>query len=184
MKLTTLFCMGLALTFLICTCCTLALAQDEAAISPEAKSNVENATNSLAEEMTDLLTSSETTNMTEIYGLLRDQLRDNPDVFGAAFAFAPVEEDGKQVLAAPYVYRDGDEIIEKDPSAIYNYLESEWYTEPVRLGLPMWSEPYYDETGAGANVLMITYSVPIYTTDDAHRLLGVVTGDLLIEKGP
>jgi sigma-B regulation protein RsbU (phosphoserine phosphatase) len=81
------------------------------------------------------------------------------------------------------VYREGDEIMEMDPSAICNYLESGWYTEPVRLGQPMWSEPYYDETGAGANVLMITYSVPIYTRDDEHRLIGIVTGNLLIEKG-
>jgi len=176
MKKTMLFGTCLALIFLICG--SGALGQD--AISPEAKARVEDATNSLAER----LISNETTNLTEIYGLLCDQLRDNPDIYGAAFAFAPEEKDGRQILAAPYVYRDGDTIKQKDLPESYNYPESQWYAQPVRLMRPEWSEPYYDDGGAGANILMTTYSVPLFARDEAHRLIGVLTGDLLIKKEP
>ncbi|HWQ20273.1 MAG TPA: cache domain-containing protein [Methanotrichaceae archaeon] len=176
MRLTMQFGTGLALIFLICICCSSAFGQD--AISPEAKARIENATNSLAERMI----SNRTTNLTEIYGLLSDQLGDNPDIFGAAFAFAPVERDGKQILAAAYVYRDGDTIRQKALPEDYNYPESQWYAEPVKQRQPEWSDPYYDDGGAGANVLMTTYSVPLFTRDEAHNLIGVLTGDLLIKK--
>lgn len=178
MKSYTLFSLSLALAFLICSFCCSAVGQGQ--VSPEAKARVENATNLLAER----LTSNETINEIEIFKLLRNQVEENPDILGACFAFAPVNKNGTEILSAPYVCRDGDAIREKYLPDDYNYPESQWYAEPVRLQQPVWSDPYYDNGGAGANVLMTTYSVPIFTTDKDRRLIGVLTGDLLIEKKP
>jgi sigma-B regulation protein RsbU (phosphoserine phosphatase) len=146
--------------------------------NPEAKARVENATNLLAEK----LGSNESVNSTEIFSLLRNQIEENPDIYGAAFACAPLNENGTQILFAPYVYRDGEAIKEKYLPDNYDYPESQWYAEPVRLQQPVWSDPYYDDGGAGADVLMTTYSVPVFTEDKVPRLIGVLTGDLLIEK--
>ncbi len=176
MRSYTLFGLSLTLAFLMCIFCSGAVGQDQ--VSPEAKARVENATNLLAKK----LGSNETVNPTEIFSLLRNQIEENPNIYGAAFAYAPVNENGTQILSAPYVYRDGDAIKEKYLPDDYNYPESQWYAEPVRLQQPVWSDPYYDDGGAGADVLMTTYSVPVFTEDKVPRLIGVLTGDLLIEK--
>lgn len=178
MKPYALFSLSLALGFLIFCICSGAVGQGQ--VSPEAKARVENATNLLAKK----LMSNETINQTEIFKLLRNQVEENPDILGACFAFAPMNEKGTEILSAPYVYRDGDVIRERYLADDYNYPESQWYAEPVRLQQPVWSDPYYDNGGAGANVLMTTYSVPIFTGEQDRKLIGVLTGDLLIEKKP
>jgi len=108
-------------------------------------------------------------------------LDENPDVFGAAFAFVPFEKESRIIEIAPYVYREDDTVVQKVLPAKYNYTSTLWYIKPVQLREPVWSEPYYDEGGAGADVLMTTYSVPVYNEDG--KLIGVLTGDLLIKKG-
>lgn len=115
MKPYTLFGLSLTLAFLICSFCPGAIGQDQ--VSPEAKARVENATDLLAEK----LGSNETVNPAEIFSLLRNQIEGNPDIYGAAFAFAPINENGIQILSAPYVYRDGDAIKEKYLPDNYNY---------------------------------------------------------------
>jgi sigma-B regulation protein RsbU (phosphoserine phosphatase) len=169
---------GLTLAFLLCSFCLGAIGQDQ--VSPEAKAKVENATNLLAER----LESNGTVNPAEIFSILWNQIEENPEIYGAAFAFAPAYENGTLILSAPYVYRDGDTIKEKYLPDNYNYPASQWYAKPVELQQPAWSDPYYDNGGAGADVLMTTYSVPIFTADKVPRLIGVLTGDLLIEKKP
>jgi sigma-B regulation protein RsbU (phosphoserine phosphatase) len=169
---------GLTLAILVCSFCLEAIGEDQ--VSPEAKAKVENATNLLAER----LESNGTVNPTEIFSILRNQIEENPEIYGAAFAFAPVYENGTLILSAPYVYWDGDAIKEKYLPKDYNYPVSQWYAKPLELQQPAWSDPYYDNGGAGADVLMTTYSVPIFTTDKVPRLIGVLTGDLLIEKKP
>lgn len=139
---------------------------------------IESATSSLAEELKSNATAIDPSS---IYDLLEKHLDENPEVFGAAFALAPFERNGEMVRGAYYVYREGESISHKDIAESYDYVSDPWYAKPVQLGEPVWSEPYYDEAGAGADVLMTTYSVPIY--DEDGTLVGVVTGDLLIEKG-
>ena len=60
----------------------------------------------------------------------------------------------------------------------YKGPEAPWYSEPVRLGRPVWSDPYVDEGGSEAR--MVTYSIPVYV-DERRRLLGVVTSDLRLK---
>ena len=53
---------------------------------------------------------------------------------------------------------------------------SEWYNKPIILGEPTWTSPYYDPQ---INVLMITYSVPVYDRPD--HIEAVMTADVSLE---
>ncbi|MBP7654878.1 PDC sensor domain-containing protein [Candidatus Dependentiae bacterium] len=120
----------------------------------------------------------------EMYGILKNFIEQNPDILASAFAFAPTEKDGKIIKTSPYIYRNEGKILEKDLIDFYDYTSpnQKWYTETVKSGAPMWSEPYYDDGGAGADILMTTYSIPLYSSDTDKLFIGVLTADLLISK--
>jgi sigma-B regulation protein RsbU (phosphoserine phosphatase) len=107
--------------------------------------------------------------------ILARAVGENPEIFGAAFAYAPESTSGGTRLAAPYVYRSGGRLAFKDLGAgNYRYDAWDWYTLPRDLERPVWSEPYFDEGGGGA--LMVTYSVPVFDGSGAdEKLVGVVT---------
>jgi hypothetical protein len=115
-----------------------------------------------------------------VFAMLANYLWKNTSIYGAAFAFAPEMKDGKEVKSSPYVYRRGDQLIQKDLIDSYDYTapEQKWYVTPVKLGKPVWSGPYYDKGGGEA--WMSTFSIPIYSGGQDHRLIGVVTSDILI----
>ena len=118
---------------------------------------------------------------TEIYRLLSNGIRQDPLIYGAAMAFVPGGFDEREAFS-PYVYRSGlssDELNQLDIANVYDYLhdpEIRWWRDPVTIGRPVWSEPYFDE-GAG-NIMMSTYSVPFFT---GGRLRGVTTIDIPLE---
>lgn len=151
---------------------------DEGSVSKEDKIKTEKALSKLVDE---LITSGQI-NPSSMCGTLKNYLNENPNIYGAAFAFVPQERDGKQFKSAPYVYRDGTIFKEKSLETNYDYTKEKWYSEPVKLRKQVWSEPYYDVNGAGADVLLTTYSIPVYTTDKPPVLIGVATSDILIRK--
>jgi len=107
--------------------------------------------------------------------VIRSFVEGNPQLYGSAAAVAP-----ERRRYAPYVFRHGAETKSLDlASGSYSYWEKDWYVAAASSGKSQWSEPYFDE--GGANVLMVTYSVPVFRTEDGERrLLGVVTADLAI----
>nr|HPG32116.1 cache domain-containing protein [bacterium] len=111
----------------------------------------------------------------DMYPVLKNFIEKNPGIIGSAFAFSPKEENGTQIKTCPYVYKSNGTIMEKDLINSYDYAAQKWFAEPVSLGQSKWSEPYFDDGGAGVN--MITYSIPVYTAD--KKLIGVLTADLL-----
>jgi sigma-B regulation protein RsbU (phosphoserine phosphatase) len=113
--------------------------------------------------------------------MLTRAVRENPEIYGAAFAYAPETASGGTRLSAPYVYRTGGKLIFKDLGAgNYRYDIWDWYTLPRDLKRPVWSEPYFDEGGGGA--LMVTYSVPVFDGSGAARkLVGVVACDVSLD---
>jgi hypothetical protein len=116
-----------------------------------------------------------------VFTLLRRHLEENPEIYGAAFAFAPVERDGALIKSSPYVFRSGGDtagFVEKDLALSYDYATEAWYAEPVKVGKALWSAPYFD--AGGGEIWMVTYSVPVY--DSESRLVGVVTSDLPTEE--
>ena len=59
----------------------------------------------------------------------------------------------------------------------YDYTTMQWYTDPMAIDKPLWSDPYFDR-GAG-DVFMTTYSHPVH--DASGRVCGVLTADLSIQ---
>jgi len=116
------------------------------------------------------------------YVLLADYLSKNPQIYGAALAFAPKKKDGKLIKSSPYIHRSGAQLIKKDLIESYDYTgpNQKWYVVPVKQRKPVWTEPYYDK--GGGDSWMVTYSIPIYTGGKPSRLIGVVTSDILIPK--
>jgi len=140
---------------------------------PEERSLVENALGILAKEI-----SGKKVSPGDMPVILTSFLKKYPRVYGATLAFAPIMADGKEHVAAPYIYRYGNGFKQVDLPESYDYTKSEWYREPVTRKSPWWSNPYYDDGGGGT--VMVTYSIPIYTNEG--NLAGVLTSDLELKQ--
>ncbi len=102
----------------------------------------------------------------------------NEKIYGSTIAFEPYAYDESVEGYAPYFYaKQGGGIAETSlATEEYDYLNQPWYTEPKMTGQPVWSEPYFDENGG--NVLMVTYSVPLFRSD---KFTAVVTADIALD---
>ena len=113
-----------------------------------------------------------------MYELTQQVLRSNPHVVGSAIAFEPGYFADKGVLFSPYSYRTNEGIESKQlGTEDYEYHYMEWYQIPKLLGKPYWSEPYYDN--GGADLVMTTYSLPLYDADG--KMYAVFTADISLE---
>ena len=113
-----------------------------------------------------------------MYALTQQILRSNPHVVGSAIAFEPGYYPEKGVLYSPYSYRTEKGIRSKQlGSEDYEYHYMDWYLVPKLLGTPYWSEPYFDE--GGADMVMTTYSLPLYDGDG--NMYAVFTADISLE---
>jgi len=114
----------------------------------------------------------------ELIELLRQEVSNNPEIYGAAFAFEPYMCEKDRKYCSPYFYKDGDSVSFKYiGDEQYDYFTMDWYQIPKELGLPLWSEPYFDE-GAG-EAIMTTFSVPIYKEENGKkRFIAILTADI------
>ena len=113
-----------------------------------------------------------------LYGVARNVVLNNADIYGCAIAFEPYYFKEKGYYFSPYAYRDGDIIRALQlGNPDYDYFSWEWYKEPKRLKQPCWSEPYYDK-GSG-QMILCTYSVPVF--DNNRELIGVCTADISLD---
>jgi len=113
-----------------------------------------------------------------ILSFLTKLVKNNPAIYASAIAFEPYSFSAGQKFYAPYAFRNGPRIETTIlGSDEYNYFIMDWYQIPATLKQPYWSEPYYDEGGAGA--LLSTYSVPFYMNKNGQRVLGgIITIDI------
>ncbi|MEH6580541.1 MAG: SpoIIE family protein phosphatase [Halioglobus sp.] len=114
--------------------------------------------------------------------MLKDLVENNDDIYGAAIALSPDVTDHPMGFA-PYYYRKNNSLEFVDiASKQEKYWQQPWYAEAVNAAKPVWVEPYFD-TGGG-EVLMTTFSVPIYRRDNNGQrfLYGVVTADITLEE--
>lgn len=114
--------------------------------------------------------------------ILEEIVERNPSIDGSCIAFEPYYFSDKGKYFMPYVYRHNDEI---NTSFLggneYQYFYMDWYQIPKMLNKPYWSEPYFDE--GGGNMLMTTYSHPIYINrDGTPHFIGVATIDVELDK--
>lgn len=113
----------------------------------------------------------------QIQSLMNLKMESNSNIFGMALAFEPYYFSDQKKLYAPFIFREKDKLIIKDLSLKYNYLKRDWYNIPKLLNASYWGEPYYDE--GGANILMSTFSTPIYSKGD---FIGIATADMSLES--
>ncbi len=115
----------------------------------------------------------------QVVALLEGIVRDDPDVYGAAAAF-PDGLPGAPGPTCPYVYRRGEGLDTRElATGGYRFEVWDWYVLPRELRRATWSEPYYDE--GGGDIVMATYSVPVYEGGPGGRFRGVVTCDVSLD---
>jgi len=109
-----------------------------------------------------------------LYRVAQRIVEDNPVVIGSTVALVP-GYNKKFPLYSPYVCEGPDGLEFKNlAQESYDYPSQEWFVKPVELQKGYWSEPYIDE--GGGEVLMTTYSLPIW--DTKGKLAAVLTADI------
>ena len=114
-----------------------------------------------------------------LYAVSRRIVENNPAIVGSTIALVP-GYDSRHPLFSPYCFQaPGEKAIKVSSLATegYNYPEQEWFTKPLELKAGYWSEPYIDV--GGGDILMTTYSVPLY--DSNGRIAGVLTADISLD---
>jgi len=122
---------------------------------------------------------SELGNEAKMKYLLRQMVASNKSVYGAALAFDSSHIPTKAKFYSFYYCRDGDSLrFSHLGDANYNYYIMDWFQIPKELGRPQWTEPYVDE--GGGNILMSTYSVPLYVKNNkgSDEFIGILTVDV------
>ena len=117
----------------------------------------------------------------DLIEILNAMVDSNPEIYGATIAFEPFMFDKNLKYFAPYVYKSSGNLKSTSLGTdTYNYHNSPWYTKPKSLGYSVWSEPYFDE--GGGNVIMSTFSVPIFKVINGERkIIGIITSDISLE---
>jgi phosphoserine phosphatase RsbU/P len=105
-------------------------------------------------------------------------LQNNPGIYGVCVALDPETAPPGWTDLAPWKYRDGKNLSYEDLSGPnHAHVREDWFILPKYLKRPVWSEPY-----EWKGVLMVTYSVPIYSGEaPKRRFAGVVTCDLTLD---
>lgn len=112
----------------------------------------------------------------QIHQIIKAFLKTNADIFGMTVALEPNTLLHSMSNFAPYYYKKENKITFSTlATESYDYKNRAWYSEAKKINTPIWSEPYFD-TGGG-NVLMATYSTPIYLRDN-KTFAGIVTADI------
>ena len=116
---------------------------------------------------------------TFLYNVTRELVMTNPNIIGSAVALEPYSFKGRKYFA-PFSYL-GDVSHELHTIQIgndqYDYPTTDWYQIPKLLDRSYWSDPYYDDGGAGQR--MSTYSVPL--KDENGKFIGILTADISLE---
>ncbi len=111
----------------------------------------------------------------DIYASLTSHLRKKPEILSSAFAFSP-----EILCSCPFVLRNKSGFQSKDISKDFMYANAVWYDVPVKQRQAVWSVPYFDIGKAGEDILLTTYSVPVFNKDS--KLMGVIISDLLLAR--
>jgi len=112
----------------------------------------------------------------ELFSLLTEIVKSNTSINSMSIAYEP-DAYGKKKRFAPYVFREKGKILTTDLAADTDYCSADWYSIPMLLKEPYWSEPYYSR--AGDNILLVTYSVPIFKN---NKFLGIAAANISLEK--
>ena len=111
-----------------------------------------------------------------MYKITRELVENNSYICGSTVAFKSGYYPERGHFFSPYACEgpDGSTLSFQLGTPENDYFKQSWYTWPMELGEPTWSEPYYDE--GGGRVWMSTYSVPIF--DSTTNICAIFTADL------
>ena len=109
---------------------------------------------------------------------LQYELNTNRHLYGCGIGFLPDYYDRRGYWYEPYVTFEGDDIVFKSiGSEHHDYFNADWYQKGLESREGVWSNPYFDEAGAGA--LLCTFSRQV--TDPYGTVAGVFGADLSLE---
>lgn len=111
-----------------------------------------------------------------IFGITRQVVEHNDEIFGCAIAFEPHYFPEKGHYFAPYSYMQGDSVITTEIDRKYDYYRKNWYRIAKELNTSRWSRPYHELSAH--DIITTTYSVPL--RDDNENVIGIFSVDLSI----
>ena len=111
----------------------------------------------------------------DIYATLTNHLIKKPQILGSAFAFSP-----EILCSCPFVLRNESGFQSRDIAKELIYANTVWYEVPVKQKRAVWSVPYFDIGKASEDILLTTYSVPVF--DKNSKIVGVIISDLLLAR--
>jgi PAS domain S-box-containing protein len=104
----------------------------------------------------------------EVDGMLRNVLGANRALTECSLSFEPFAFAPSQERFGRYAHRGRSAVALKDLAApAYPYWTLPWYTDAIDRGRLVWSEPFFDQGGAEANVVRV--SAPFYRTVNGRR---------------
>lgn len=114
----------------------------------------------------------------------RRVVESNPYIIGCAIVFKPNYYPGRELFMA-YIHRkghsmtgdDASELIVQDTFTDRPYTEQIWYTEPMALGQPFWTDPLKNDNTE--DEALMTFCLPIY--DLSGKCVGVMAADVSIQ---
>ena len=98
-------------------------------------------------------------------------LEHTPNIVGCGIGFV-ADFNPEDSIFELYLKKEGK--IKEIGNESHNFQDKDWYVNPLNSNKVYWSEPYFDEAGAG--MTLCTYSQPIH--DKQGRIVGVFGVDL------
>ncbi|MCB1672853.1 MAG: SpoIIE family protein phosphatase [Gammaproteobacteria bacterium] len=115
----------------------------------------------------------------QVHQTIQSFLIANDDIFGMTVGLEPGVLFPESGEFSPYYFRGDQGLGYADlANPEYAYQSWDWYTVPRARQDAVWSEPYFDE--GGGNILMITYSKPIWSVPE-REFAGIATADIALD---
>ncbi len=99
----------------------------------------------------------------DVERIARNAVIDNPSVFGVSISFQPKVLGAGPEYVGVYVHRTNavSKFVSRDLAAPdQTYWTRDWYREAIDKGMPVWSEPFFDQGGTDRNVVRL--AVPFF----------------------
>ena len=112
----------------------------------------------------------------QVVAALESELRLNPHIVGCGIGFIPDYYPRKGHWFEPYVtwLNDGTIDVKQIGSESHDYFNQEWYQQGIASEGGYWTEPYFDDMGAGD--MICSYVLPV--RDKAGKLVGAFGSDM------
>ena len=108
--------------------------------------------------------------------LMKKYVKENRYIYGMALAFYPEFSPNKTYYSSYFYLKNGELVYKQLVPPSYNYLDSDWFSLPLKLNKNLWSEPYFDK--GGGELWMSTYSAIIKNNEG--KAIGIATADVSI----